>query len=215
MNKILLVTRPNHDPGTNYLYYWSSKVISFSNKKGIAVLDLSKNKAIRKNLESYLKKNKPKLIFLNGHGNKDSIMGFNNEPLITKDVNDQLLTGCIVYARSCDVAKGLGRSIIKKGTLAFIGYMKSYILGHSPESITSPLNDRIASLFLTPSNLIPISILKGNSAEHAHNNSLKAMRKNMRFMLSSDATSAQRDAARYMWHNIQNQVQLGNPSASL
>lgn len=215
MNRILLVTRPNHDPGTNYLFYWSSKVISVAEKKAIVVLDLAQDKATKKNFDSYLKKNQPKLIFLNGHGNKDSITGFNNEPLITNGINDRVLIGRIIYARSCDVAAGLGQSAVQKGALAFIGYKRSYLLGHSPASITRPLNDRIAELFLTPSNLIPISILKGNSAGYAHNNSLKAMRKNLRFMLSSSATPTQRDAARYMWHNIQNQVQLGDSSAVL
>ena len=184
MNKALLITRPNHDPGTNYLFYWAGEVIIVAQKKGITVLDLSKDKATKKNFDSYLKRNQPKLIFLNGHGNKDSILGFDNEPLISMD-------------------------------LAFIGYIKSYRLGYSPSSITRPLQDKIAELFLTPSNLIPISILKGNSAKHTNSNSLKAMWRNFRFMLSGNASAAQRDAARHMWHNIQNQKLLGDDFAKL
>lgn len=215
MNKILLVTRPNHDTGTNYLFYWAGEVVLMAQRKCINVLDLSKDKATKKNFDSYIKRNQPKLIFLNGHGNKDSITGFNEEPLISMNNDEHLLNGKIIYARSCDAASELGPSVVQKGALVFIGYIKSYRLGYSPLSITRPLQDKIAELFLTPSNLIPISILKGNSAEHANSNSLKAMWRNFRFMLSSNASPAQRDAARHMWHNIQNQKLLGDVSAKL
>lgn len=215
MNKILLITRPNHDPGTNYLFYWSSFVIEIAKEKGIGVLDLEKNKATKKNFDSYLRRNNPKLIFLNGHGDQENVTGFENEPLITKNKDENLLLKRIIYARSCDAAVQLGDSAVKKGALAFIGYKRSYRLGHSPTSITRPLQDKIAELFLTPSNLIPISILKGNSVGHANSNSLSAMWRNFRFMLSSSATPAQRDAARHMWHNIHSQVLLGDDSAKL
>lgn len=215
MNKILLITRPNHDPGTNYLFYWSAAVIDTAKEKGITVLDLDKNKAIKKNFDSYIKRNDPKLIFLNGHGDQENVTGFDNEPLITKNKDENLLLKRIIYARSCDAATQLGDSAVKNGALAFIGYKRSFRLGYSPTSITRPLQDKVAELFLTPSNLIPISILKGNSVEHANSNSLSAMWRNFRFMLSGNAIPAQRDAARHMWHNIQSQIVLGNSSAKL
>lgn len=129
---------------------------------------------------------------MNGHGDQENVTGFDNEPLITKNKDENLLLKRIIYARSCDAAAQLGDSAVKNGALAFIGYKKSYRLSHSPTSITRPLQDKIAELFLTPSNLIPISILKGNSVRHANSNSLSAM-----------------------WHNIQNQVLLGDDSAKL
>ncbi len=215
MNKILLITRPNHDPGTNYLYYWSSLVIDMAEEKGINVLDLDKNKATKKNFDSYLKRHNPKLIFLNGHGDQENITGFDNEPLLTKNKDENLLDKRIIYARCCDAAVQLGDAAVKNGALAFIGYKRSYRLGHSPSSITRPLQDKIAELFLTPSNLVAISILKGNSVGYANSNSVSAMWSNFRFMLSSSATPAQRDAARHMWHNIQSQVLLGENSAKL
>lgn len=215
MNKILLITRPNHDPGTNYLFYWSSYVISAAQRRGVSVLDLAKNKASKKNFDSYIKRNDPKLIFLNGHGNQETVTGFDNEPLVSMNKDENLLLKRIIYARSCDAALKLGDSAVKKGALAFIGYKKSYRLGHSPTSITRPLQDKIAELFLAPSNLIPISILKGNSVGYANSNSLKSMWSKFRFMLSSSATPGQRDAAKHMWHNIQNQVLLGDDTAKL
>jgi hypothetical protein len=41
------------------------------------------------------------------------------------------------------------------------------------------------------------------------------MKKNFLYMLSSAATSNQRDAASYLWANIRNQVILGNGNAKL
>ena len=124
MNKILLITRPNHDPGTNYLFYWSDKVISIAQKKLIGVLDLAKDKATKKNFDSYIKKHEPKLIFLNGHGNQDSVTGFHDEPLISINNDEHLLNGKIIYARSCDAASELGTSAIQKGTLVFLVMLK-------------------------------------------------------------------------------------------
>lgn len=103
LNSAILVTRPNHDLGTNYLFYWSGLVIK--NTYGFKVLDLSKRKANKKNFISYIKKHKPILVFLNGHGTQDTITGYDNEILVKSGKNERLLAKKIVYARSCDAAK--------------------------------------------------------------------------------------------------------------
>lgn len=60
---MLLVTRPNHDNPTNYLYYWSKQVIDEANKKKINVLDLAAKKSNRKDFLSYINKHNPKFYF--------------------------------------------------------------------------------------------------------------------------------------------------------
>jgi len=215
MNKAILITRPDHDLITTYLFQWSEAVISLANKKGIRVLDLSGSKANEKNFTSYIVKNEPALVFFNGHGNKDIIAGYDNEPLISANKNEELLERKIVYARSCDAAENLGELCIKNNTLAFIGYKKKYTICYSHASVNHPLKDDIAKLFITPSNLIPISLLKGNTAKDAYRKSQESMARNFSFMLSTDATQAQRDAAPYLWINKKYQVLLGNPESKM
>src|SRR3989339_1998945 len=101
MNKAILITRPDHDLITTYLFQWSEYVINLANKKNIKVLDLSGKRANEKMFTSYIVKNEPILVFFNGHGDEDVITGYNNEPLVAVNKNEKLLEKKIVYARSC------------------------------------------------------------------------------------------------------------------
>lgn len=213
--RALLITRPNHDTITTYLFKWSIYVIQEAIKKGVKVLDLSEQKANNKTFVSYIEKNKPVLVFFNGHGNKDIIAGYNNEVLIESNKNEKLLAHKIVYARSCDAASNLGKLCIKNKTLTFIGYKRKYALVYTMSKLTNPLLDQVAKLFLEPSNLIPISLVKGNNAKEAYRKSQEAMLRNFSYMLSTRATQIQKDSASFLWANRKNQVILGNENAHI
>lgn len=45
MNNTVLITRPNHDYPTTYLYHWSKLVIDEASSKRMKVLDLDGKKA--------------------------------------------------------------------------------------------------------------------------------------------------------------------------
>ena len=215
MNRALLVTRPNHDLTTNYLFCWSLFVIKKAKEKGFQILDLEGRKANKKNFDSYIKKHRPTLVFFNGHGSKKVISGYNNEILIKADKDEGLLLEKVIYARSCDSAEELGRKCVRKGTVAFVGYRKKYFFAYSQLKITKPQQDETAKLFLEPSNLIPISLFKGNTVGNSFKKSQNGMRRNFRFMLSSKASQAQRDAAPYLWRNIKSQIAIGNKKAKI
>lgn len=212
VNRALLITRPDHETVTKYLCLWSEKVKEFAERKGIIVYDLKGKKANRKEFESYLSKNRPALLFLNGHGNTEVITGYDNEPLI--DQSSSVLGG-IIYGRSCDAALFLGPYLIQNGVSAFIGYRRKFILGYSPEKITKPLEDLIARLFLEPSNLVVTALLKGNTASEAHRRSREEMYKNFLRMLSSTSSDAEHYAAPWLWSNFNSQILLGDANACI
>ena len=56
MNKILLITRPQHDETTNYLYFWAESVIEEAKKRNFEVLDLKGRKANAKDFVGRMKK---------------------------------------------------------------------------------------------------------------------------------------------------------------
>lgn len=215
MSRSLLITRPNHDLITTYLFHWSKLVIKEARKKKIKVLDLSENKANNKTFVSYIRKHRPILVFFNGHGDEATITGYDNETLVSVGQNEVVLSEKIVYARSCDAAKSLGPKCIEKGALTFIGYKKKYVIGYSPSKATTPLKDEVARLFIEPSNLVPISLLKGNKVKDAYRKSQEAMSRHLRFMLSTKASPNQKDAAPYLWINRKYQVALGDQEAHL
>ena len=212
MSKSLLITRPNYDQATNYLYYWSRFVIKEAEEKRLNIYDLNGEKANKKNFDSYIKSQKPKIIFLNGHGNENTINGHNGEVLLQSGDN-KILDGNIVYARCCDAATILGKELVNKGANAFIGYTRKFNFGYMPSKISRPLEDSLAKLFLEPSNLIVTTIIKGHNVETAHQRSKMAMIKNFRKMLSTSATYEERFAARWLWGNIKSQVFYGDNKA--
>ena len=215
MSKIILITRPNHDLITTYLFEWSQFVIDEAIRKNFKVLDLSGKRANKKDFASYVLKNDPILLFFNGHGNEDVIAGYDNKLLVSINENTNLLKRKIIYARSCDAANNLGELCIKNGTIAFVGYKKKYSIAYTHSGSSHPLKDQIAKLFIEPSNLIPISLLKGNSVKDAYRKSQEAMSRNFSFMLSTRATQAERDAAPYLWINKKYQVVLGDSEAKI
>ena len=205
-SKAVLITRPNDDHTTNYLCYWASKVVELAQRKGFKTLDLYGKKANRKNLDSYLVKNRPGIIMFNGHGSADKITGYDQEILVDSHSVNISYQDTMIYARSCKAGQILGKVLVKKGAKAFIGYTKDFVFVCDLRFTTKPLNDSLARLFLEPSNLVPISFIKGNSAQQSHNKSKMAMRKNIQSVLSSEATAEERSTAAWLWSNYSCQI---------
>lgn len=190
-------------------------MIDEAKSKGITVLDLEGKKASKQKFVSYISRNNPHLIFLNGHGSKDSVAGYDNEVLLDEDNCEALLREKIIYARSCEAGASLGPFSIEKGAVAFIGYNKDFWLIRSKERGTKPLTDPIAKLFLEPSNLVPITLIKGNSTQEAYQKSQENMRRNFSYMISSKSSLEERDAAFFLFSNYTCQVILGDKQACL
>lgn len=212
MSKIVLVTRPNHDITTNYFYLWAEQVLKLASKKH-KVLDLNSKKANRKNFESYAKKHKPDFFFFNGHGSDEIVAGYNNEPLLIINKNDQLCRDSIIYIRSCSAAKTLGVSLIQQSAKACIGYTTKFGFMRLIEKERDPLSDPLAKLYLEPSNIVATTLLKGHSASVAHLRGLGEMKKNLRKMLSSENPLTDSTGIVLLWSNIRGQILLGNPNA--
>ena len=212
----MLVTRPNHDVTTNYLFYWSLQLIGIATRKGVTVYDLVGDKSNRARVESYMRKKSPSLVFLNGHGAENVVTGHNDSPLISSvDTSLSLYSGSVVYARSCRSGVGLGPALVASGATAYIGYTDDFIFFRRDDFTTTPLRDPVAKYFLEPSNLIVSTLLKGKTTREAQKRSKKAMYKNLGKMLSSDAGIDERNMAPFLWSNINSQTLIGSVEAKL
>jgi len=212
MNKSLLVTRPNDDCTTNYLSFWSLSVIDEAKRKGFDIYDLFAKKANRKDFDSYLRFQKPDILFLNGHGNEKTVTGFAGETLLISS-KKKPVKNTIIYARSCSAATILGSKLISWGAKAFIGYIREFIFGYTQSKITRPLEDSLARLFLEPSNLVVTTILKSHKVSEAVERSKEMMYQNFKKMISATATYEERYSASWLWSNIKNQVLYGDMDA--
>jgi paraquat-inducible protein B len=213
-NKTFLITRPGHDLITNYLLHWSRQLIDLADSKGMKVIDLEQEKVNRKGLASRLNKIKPELVMLNGHGNKNKITGYDNQSLLDTR-NARVLSGTITYARSCSSAHTLGDIAVQRGAKAYIGYVQPFTMGYDINKIQHPLEDKVAALFLEPSNHVVTSLLKGHTAGESTSRSKKLSMKRIQKLASSTASAEEKIYARYLWYNMQSQVCLGDQNATI
>ncbi len=207
--KTLLITRPGHDPGTKYLSHWSKKIIEAAEEKGAKVIDLHQDKAERKEFEGRVHKTNPSLVILNGHGNEDCVTGHDNKVIVQAGKNEELLKNRITYAVSCDSAEELGKSCADKNT-SYIGYKKSFIFNFNPKYLNRPIDDKRAKRFLDASNQVPLSLLKGHSAQESSARSKEAFKREISLLFTSfHSDPDSREDVKDLWWDMQHQVCLG------
>lgn len=212
MKKIFFI-RPCHDDVTAYLYYYSKELIQESKKKGFDTINKEKKDANKAIVESIIKKNNPAFIMFNGHGNPTMICGHNDEPIIEKDKNHDLIKNKIIYSLSCSSAAGLGSTVADPKT-TFIGYVDEFALGMDSNSQTVIQRDKRAKLFLDPSNLLVKSLLKGNNAKDAVIKAKNLMKENIS-KLRTDPFPDAKDYLPYLYNNYLILEVLGNEYAAL
>jgi hypothetical protein len=183
-------------------------------KKGMTIIDLQREKANRKEFTGRVRKTKPELVVLNGHGNPRCVTGHDNEPLVD-DKNSTILKETITYARSCSSAQILGQLCVKNGAKAYIGYVQPFIVFFDDTKLQHPLEDEVVANFLEPSNQVVISLLKGHTASEASERSKELSKKKMLKLMSSDAPPEAGVYLQFVRYNMLNQQCIGDPNATL
>ncbi|MFA5715066.1 MAG: hypothetical protein WC998_04975 [Candidatus Paceibacterota bacterium] len=213
MNKTVLLTRPNHDNTTRYLFYWAQRIAIEAEAKGLQLLDLKEGRANRKEFESIIKSKEPSLILLYGHGGSDKVAGHNDEVLIEVGDNDNILKSKIIHALSCKSAKMLGPASVSSGALAYIGYDEDFVFCCIPEKTSKPLEDKLASLFLNPPELLIKNLLKGNSTGVSVSRAKNLFMDNIQKLLTAE-NSEYDYAVPYLLWNMNHLKLIGDNNAS-
>jgi len=211
MGNLLLVTRPKYDDGTEYLSAYAMEIIKEAKKREIIVKDFEGPQANKKEIEKYLKLKNPDILFLNGHGNEHEISGHREEIIFSLE-NINLLKNKIVYARACFAACSLGQEAVKNNSGCFIGYIYPFSFWIDSKWSATPLKDKIASLYLIPSNEIILSLLNGKTAGESDKKSRKLMVDNMKKILAMEQKKEPGATLmlQILWDNYEGQVVLGN-----
>ncbi|MFA5797607.1 MAG: hypothetical protein WC916_06270 [Candidatus Woesearchaeota archaeon] len=174
--------------------------------QGIPYKSFDGKNAVRDEIHKFLLKKDPKFLFLNGHGNKDSIEGTKGN-IIFDTTDKDLFKGKMVYARSCLLGQNFGKEIFQHNDGCFIGYVNPFIF-FIDDTQSHPSRDKIAGYYLEPSNEIALSIIKGNSAQESHDRGRKAMLKNMKKLLLEENHPA--GVVEALWNNFDGQVLFGD-----
>lgn len=215
MNKGIIITMPMHDYVTNYISNASEEIITEASNRNIKVKALKGKEATKENFETVILKLDYKMVVLNGHGSEEAIEGHGKEIIVKTGLNEYLLNYRIVYARSCNAASILGKKCMEKSKNGcFIGYKLPFMLYIDDLRLSTPHKDMVAPIFLGPSNLVPISLIKGNSASQSHENSKKQMLKNINKLLRKGDNESFLLAGA-LWNNYTGQVLIGNGMAAL
>ena len=183
----VLFSRPNDDVTLNYLHYYSRELVSTSNKLGHKTINKERKDANKEIILSIIRKQKPELIMFNGHGSPEEICGYKQEVIISTRENPEILKNIMVYSLSCSSALILGPKSIENGAIAFIGYKFDFALGKDPESEASPQYDKIANLFLEPSNILFSSLLNRKSVKTSVEKAKKKMKDNIEYLHTTDS----------------------------
>ncbi len=162
-----LVVRNDYDPITHYMHEWSKPVIEAAHGRGIKADTVDGEHVIEKEVKSMIEKVDPDFVFLNGHGNDKTFYGYNDHALITIG-NSDMLKGRVVFSRSCNCAKELGKHAVQNnGCTSFIGYEYAFFNVRQTSTEVTPLMDDLSRPIWEASNAVPLSLIKGSAVEES------------------------------------------------
>jgi len=184
MVKKFLITRPKHDIITSYLHDFSKEIVkTVKGTRDIHIINLEGPKVTRTNVESAFKED-PKLVFLNGHGDRKRVAGHKDE-IILDEKNVGLTKDKIVYALACDSLEDLGKFAVKKGADAYIGYKARFMIVRDPSREGVPSKDKNALPFRRTCSTLINSLVFGNTV----NKSIELTKNEYRHSIRSYGTS--------------------------
>src|SRR3989344_3004734 len=215
MNRGLIITLPRWDNVTEYLSQFSEQILKEAEDKGIKFKTLDGKDANKSNFEKVINKLDYNLIIFNGHGSTESIKGHKDEVIIEVGDNEGLLKGRIVYARACEAAAELGKFCVKNDEKGcFIGYNYPFIFWADKTWDSVPQKDETARLFLEPSNMVPISLIRGHNAKESNRKSKLHILKNIKKEIKKNNKDTPM-IVEGLLNNYYGQVLLGNGDARL
>lgn len=165
MVKQFLITRPQYDKETSYLYSFSKAIVQIvKENKDIHLNELENTKVNRKNVESALLTKNLTLVFFNGHGDHETVFGHKDQPILDKN-NIRLTKDKIIYALACDSLVTLGPLSVKEGAKAYIGYKDKFMWIGDPTKSAVPDKDKNSAPFRRVCHNLIDNLIKGISVE--------------------------------------------------
>jgi len=210
----ILFSRPWHDGTLSYLYYYSKELIEFSKSNRHKTINREKEQANKKEIINLIEKQKPDFIMFNGHGSPNIIAGHKNEIIISKE-NPEVLSNAIIYSLTCSSAQKLGKLVVTKGAICFIGYDDDFNLGKDPNKEASPRKDKIAKLFLEPSNILVKSLIEGLNVKKSVEKAKEKMEENIWYLSTTKEFPEAQFYAPFLFGNYKSLVTHGENKVSI
>ena len=215
MVKKFLITRPWYEVPITYLHEFSKSAIKEAKgRKDLHVIHLEGSDATRSRFEKEAKKMDEGLMFLNGHGTKESVWGHEDEPLLDMS-NASIVRKKIIYALACDSLQQLGKYAVSVGAQAYVGYRSSFMIVTDHSRDTSPGKDKNALPFRKACEILMRSLLEGETVKKAIEKTKNEYRHSIKFYGSSEDSQGMTPLIRFAlaW-NLEYLDMEGNPEAA-
>lgn len=168
ISKYVLIGRCECDNSVRFPFHWAEEVKQQAQNLGFQVIDLQKDNFTEDKFAKMVTEKNPSFIFLNGHGDEISAMGYQQMPVITLNKNDYLLIGRIVHIISCKTGLWLGQFAVDKGCKGYIGYQGLF---HIKSISPDPDRDEYSKMFKEVVNETSLMLLNNMSIIDVFNKS--------------------------------------------
>lgn len=164
IDRYILIGRCDCDNNVKFPFYWSEEIIIEATKLGYRVIDLKRENFIEEKFTKHTTDKNPLLIFLNGHGDEISAMGFQQKPVLILNKNDYLLKNKVAHIISCKTAALLGQFAKDKGCKGYIGYQGLFSFKNAHPD---PKKDIFSTLFMDAVNTTSKFLLRNPDVKEA------------------------------------------------
>jgi hypothetical protein len=144
----IVFLRPSYEELTQVVSSYLKLAVDNARRLGFNVYDLYGDEATWENFSESLLQFNPYVVSLGTHGQSNIIYGQNGIPVLTGCVNDEVLSGRVVFALACQTATSLGPSSVSKGCAVYFGWIADYVI--LMDDSYPPLQDPYAASFLRP-----------------------------------------------------------------
>ncbi|MBU2576327.1 MAG: hypothetical protein KKF50_01260 [Nanoarchaeota archaeon] len=212
MKRGMIISCPDYDDVTKAFLDFSQEIKDLAKHKSLLLKELNGENANAIEFGKVLSKLDYSFVCINGHGDEKSVAGNKSEIILSEEINLKEYGKRICYCRSCESGKILGAKLTENGG-SFIGYSQPFEFYIDEKNIANPLRDRTASLFLSPSNIIPMTLIKGKTVNEANERGKMAILKSIKKVINEE--NADLMIAVALWKNYNSQIVHGKKDITI
>lgn len=175
----ILIGRCECDNVVKAPYYWCKEIMDKAGELNFDVIDLKKENFIEEKFKKCIEECNPHFVFLNGHGDEYSAMGYQKSPVVIVNKNEYLLKDTKAHIISCKTACYLMDLAIDKGCKGYIGHNDRFLVNPSID----PSRDIISKFLMEAVNIVSITLMGGGSLKESYEKSQSVYEKHIEYCL--------------------------------
>jgi len=178
---------------------------------GYNVVDLYDGSFTRGGFESAVELFDPRILVVEGHGERDRLGG-HMDKIVVDPGNVDLLSGRLVWSVSCNTASVLGEQAVRRGCRCYIGFSDELVWAQYWR--VNPLLDGIGRWFWAPIVESIRKLVSGGTCSSAYAVLVEGLRRSIGFWEKQESKIASL-VVMLLEHDLECSRMLGDPSANV